>query len=290
MEVQFSNILSNSFNSLILQSYLNLLQHILENGVKTPDRTGVGTIGCFGYQLRHDLSKGFPLLTTKKIHFKAVVHELLWFLKGSTNIQYLKENGVTIWDEWADADGELGPIYGKQWRSWEGADGQTIDQISNLIEQLKSNPYSRRHVVSAWNVADVPNMAIPPCHTLFQFHVAPPDPAKGELRGRLSCQMYQRSGDAFLGVPFNIASYSLLTMMVAQVCGFALGDFIHSFGDLHIYNNHIEQVKLQLGREPLPLPNIKINPDVRDIDGFCYDDFKLENYFPHPAIRAAVAV
>jgi thymidylate synthase len=264
-----------------MQQYLDLLQHILDKGVQKHDRTGVGTISCFGYQMRFDLAQGFPLVTTKKLHLKSIVHELLWFLKGETNIAYLKENGVSIWDEWADERGELGPVYGKQWRSWEGAEGKEIDQIRDLIQQIKTNPDSRRLIVSAWNVADLPKMALMPCHTLFQFYVA---------EGKLSCQLYQRSADAFLGVPFNIASYALLTLMIAQVCDLAPGDFVHSFGDVHLYNNHLEQAKLQLTRNPFPLPQMKINPDVKDIFQFRFEDFTLENYQFHPSIKAPIAV
>lgn len=264
-----------------MQQYLDLLQHILDNGTQKTDRTGTGTISTFGYQLRFDLQKGFPLVTTKKVHLKSIIHELLWFLKGETNIAYLKENNVSIWDEWANEEGELGPVYGKQWRSWEGKDGKVIDQISDLISQIKKTPDSRRLIVSAWNVGELPEMALMPCHTLFQFYVAD---------NKLSCQLYQRSADVFLGVPFNIASYALLTMMVAQVCDLEPGDFVHTFGDVHIYNNHIDQVNLQLSREPFPLPVMKINPEVKDIFSFKYDDFKLENYQSHPAIKAPVAV
>lgn len=264
-----------------MRQYLDLLTHILDNGVYKSDRTGTGTQSCFGYQMRFDLQKGFPLVTTKKVHLKSIVHELLWFLKGETNIAYLKENNVSIWDEWADEHGELGPVYGKQWRSWEGKDGRVVDQISDLIKQIKSNPDSRRLIVSAWNVADLPDMALMPCHTLFQFYVA---------EGKLSCQLYQRSADVFLGVPFNIASYALLTMMIAQVCDLEPGDFVHTFGDVHIYSNHMEQVKLQLSREPYPLPVMKLNPAVKDIFAFRFEDFTLENYQSHPAIKAPVAV
>ena len=264
-----------------MQQYLNLLQHILENGAKKTDRTGTGTISCFGYQMRFDLQEGFPLVTTKKLHLKSIIHELLWFLKGQTNIAYLKENGVRIWDEWADENGELGPVYGKQWRSWEGAGGETIDQVTDVINQIKRNPDSRRLIVSAWNVADLPKMALMPCHVLFQFYVA---------EGKLSCQLYQRSADVFLGVPFNIASYSLLTMMIAQVCDLEPGEFIHTFGDVHIYNNHLEQVNLQLSRKPFPLPIMKLNPEVKNIFDFRFEDFTLENYQFHPAIKAPVAV
>src|SRR6187402_3037094 len=264
-----------------MQQYLGLLQHILDNGVQKHDRTGTGTISCFGYQMRFDLQKGFPLVTTKKVHTKSIVHELLWFLKGETNIAYLKENGVSIWNEWANETGELGPVYGKQWRSWEGKDGKVVDQISDLIKQIKSNPDSRRLIVSAWNVTELPEMALMPCHTLFQFYVA---------NGKLSCQLYQRSADVFLGVPFNIASYALLTMMVAQVTGLKPGDFVHSLGDTHLYSNHLEQARLQLTRAPRALPVMRINPDVKDISSFRYEDFELVGYDPHPHIKAAVAV
>lgn len=264
-----------------MQQYLNLLQHILDNGVKKEDRTGTGTISCFGYQMRFDLNEGFPLVTTKRLHLRSIIHELLWFLKGETNIAYLKENGVSIWDEWADENGELGPVYGKQWRSWTGANGETIDQISDVINQIKKNPDSRRLIVSAWNVAELPQMALMPCHALFQFYVAD---------GKLSCQLYQRSADVFLGVPFNIASYALLTMMIAQVCDLELGEFIHTFGDVHIYSNHMEQVNLQLSRKPFTLPTMKLNPEVKNIFDFKFEDFTLENYQFHPAIKAPVAV
>jgi thymidylate synthase len=264
-----------------MQQYHQLLQHILDHGHAKTDRTGTGTISCFGYQARFNLQEGFPLVTTKKLHLKSIIYELLWFLKGDTNTQYLHENGVSIWDEWADAEGNLGPVYGKQWRSWEGANGETIDQISDVVEQIRKNPDSRRLIVSAWNVAELPKMALMPCHSLFQFYVAD---------GKLSCQLYQRSADAFLGVPFNIASYALLTMMMAQVTGLQYGDFVHSFGDLHLYNNHIEQAKLQLSRKPYPLPVMKLNPAVKDIFGFTYEDFTLENYQFHPPIKAPVAV
>ncbi len=264
-----------------MQQYLNLLQHILDNGVKKTDRTGTGTISCFGYQMRFDLQQGFPLVTTKKLHLRSIIHELLWFLKGETNIAYLKENGVSIWDEWADENGELGPVYGKQWRSWEGANGETIDQIKDVINQIEKNSDSRRLIVSAWNVADLPKMALMPCHSLFQFYVA---------EGKLSCQLYQRSADVFLGVPFNIASYALLTMMMAQVCDLEPGDFVHTFGDVHIYSNHLDQVNLQLSRKPFPLPAMKLNPDIKSIFDFKYEDFTLENYQCHPAIKAPVAV
>lgn len=264
-----------------MQQYLNLLQHILDNGVKKEDRTGTGTISCFGYQMRFDLNEGFPLVTTKRLHLRSIIHELLWFLKGETNIAYLKENGVSIWDEWADEKGELGPVYGKQWRSWTGANGETIDQISDVISQIKRNPDSRRLIVSAWNVAELPKMALMPCHALFQFYVAD---------RKLSCQLYQRSADVFLGVPFNIASYALLTMMIAQVCDLELGEFIHTFGDVHIYSNHMDQVNLQLSRKPFPLPTMKLNPEVKNIFDFKFEDFTLENYQFHPAIKAPVAV
>ena len=264
-----------------MQQYLDLLQHILDTGVSKTDRTGTGTLSCFGYQMRFDLSKGFPLVTTKKLHLKSIIYELLWFLRGDTNIAYLKEHGVSIWDEWADANGDLGPVYGKQWRSWEGANGQTVDQISQLIEQIKKTPDSRRLIVSAWNVADLPGMALMPCHTIFQFYVA---------EGKLSCQLYQRSADSFLGVPFNIASYALLTLMVAQVCDLEPGEFIHTFGDVHLYNNHLEQARLQLSRKPYPLPVMKLNPAVKDIFQFQFGDFTLENYQAHAGIKAPIAV
>ena len=264
-----------------MQQYLDLLQHILDKGAVKTDRTGTGTISCFGYQMRFDLAKGFPLVTTKKVHVKSIIYELLWFLRGDTNIRYLKEHKVSIWDEWADENGELGPVYGKQWRSWVGADGTTIDQISQVVEQIKKTPDSRRLIVSAWNVADLPEMKLMPCHALFQFYVA---------EGKLSCQLYQRSADVFLGVPFNIASYALLTLMVAQVCGLEPGEFVHTFGDVHLYSNHLEQAKLQLTRKPLALPEMKLNPEVKDILGFSYEDFSLENYESHPAIKAPVAV
>lgn len=261
--------------------YLNLLDHILKHGVRKDDRTGTGTISVFGYQMRFNLQEGFPLLTTKKLHLKSIIHELLWFLKGETNIRYLNENGVTIWDEWADINGELGPVYGYQWRSWPTADGRNIDQISRVVDSLMNNPDSRRHIVSAWNVGEIENMALPPCHVLFQFYVA---------NGKLSCQLYQRSADVFLGVPFNIASYALLTMMMAQVCGYEPGEFVHTLGDTHIYLNHIEQVKLQLTREPRKLPRMVINPEVKSIFDFMYTDFKLEDYNPHPHIKGDIAV
>src|SRR5215212_6446671 len=264
-----------------MQQYLDLLQHILDNGVEKSDRTGTGTKSFFGYQMRFNLKNGFPLVTTKKLHLKSIIHELLWFLKGETNIAYLKENGVSIWNEWADEHGELGPVYGKQWRSWDGTNGQTIDQISDVISQIKKNPDSRRLIVNAWNVADLPNMALMPCHTMFQFYVA---------EGKLSCQLYQRSADVFLGVPFNIASYALLTMMIAQVCDLEAGEFIHTFGDVHLYNNHIEQAQLQLTRQPLPLPTMRISTAIKDINDFTFEDFALENYQSHPPIKAPVAV
>jgi len=264
-----------------MQQYLQLVQHIIDHGTEKTDRTGTGTKSCFGYQMRFNLAEGFPLVTTKKLHLKSIIHELLWFLKGDTNIQYLKDNGVRIWDEWADANGDLGPVYGKQWRSWEAPNGVVIDQISELIEQIKKTPDSRRLIVSAWNVGDLSKMALMPCHNMFQFYVAD---------GKLSCQLYQRSADVFLGVPFNIASYALLTMMIAQVCDLKYGDFVHSFGDVHLYNNHMEQANLQLSRKPFPLPSMKINPAVKDIFAFKYEDFTLENYECHPAIKAPVAV
>lgn len=264
-----------------MKQYHDLLQHIIDHGAQKGDRTGTGTISVFGYQMRFDLSEGFPCVTTKKLHLRSIIHELLWFLQGDTNIAYLKENEVRIWDEWADENGNLGPVYGHQWRSWPDGNGGTIDQITKLVEQLKNNPNSRRHIVSAWNVADVDNMALPPCHTLFQFYVAD---------GKLSCQLYQRSADTFLGVPFNIASYALITMMLAQVCNLEVGDFVHTFGDAHIYNNHLEQTHLQLSRELRPLPTMKINPAVNDIFAFKYEDFELLNYDPHPHIKAVVAV
>ena len=264
-----------------MQQYLNLLQHILDNGSQKTDRTGTGTKSCFGYQMRFNLQEGFPLVTTKKVHLKSIIHELLWFLQGDTNINYLKEHGVKIWDEWADANGDLGPVYGKQWRSWEGANGIVIDQIAEVIHQIKTTPDSRRIIVSAWNVGDLSKMALMPCHNMFQFYVAD---------GKLSCQLYQRSADVFLGVPFNIASYALLTMMIAQVCDLEYGDFVHSFGDVHLYNNHFDQARLQLSRTPFHLPVMKINPEVKDIFSFKYEDFTLENYESHPGIKAPVAV
>lgn len=264
-----------------MKQYHDLLQHILDNGTFKGDRTGTGTLSTFGYQMRFNLEDGFPVLTTKKLHLRSIIHELLWFLQGDTNIKYLKENNVSIWDEWADEKGDLGPVYGYQWRSWPTPDGGSIDQISNLIEQIKKNPNSRRLIVNAWNVAYVDNMALPPCHTMFQFYVA---------EGKLSCQLYQRSADTFLGVPFNIASYALLTMMVAQVCDLKPGEFIHTLGDAHLYSNHLDQAKLQLERDFRPLPTMKINPEVKDIFGFKYEDFELLNYDPHPTIKAPIAV
>jgi thymidylate synthase len=264
-----------------MQQYHQLLKHILENGASKSDRTGTGTVSCFGYQMRFDLQEGFPLVTTKKVHLKSIIYELLWFLKGSTNIKYLTDNGVSIWNEWADENGDLGPVYGKQWRSWQGSDGKVIDQISDVIKQIKNNPDSRRMIVSAWNVGELSEMALMPCHILFQFYVAD---------GKLSCQLYQRSADVFLGVPFNIASYALLTLMIAQVCDLAPGDFIHTFGDVHLYNNHIDQAKLQLTREAYELPKMKLNPQVKDILRFNFEDFALEDYKFHPAIKAPVAV
>jgi thymidylate synthase len=264
-----------------MRQYLDLLRHVLEHGAEKSDRTGTGTRSVFGWQMRFDLEQGFPLVTTKKLHTKSIVRELLWFLRGDTNIAYLKDHGVSIWDEWADANGELGPVYGKQWRSWSAPDGRTIDQIAWLIDEITRNPDSRRLVVSAWNVADLPHMALQPCHALFQFHVA---------NGRVSCQLYQRSADIFLGVPFNIASYALLTHMVAQVCGLRAGDFVHTLGDAHLYNNHVEQAREQLAREPLPLPRLKLNPDVRSIFDFRFEDIALEGYRSHAAIKAPIAV
>lgn len=264
-----------------MKQYHDLLSHILDHGVHKEDRTGTGTISVFGYQMRFDLSEGFPCITTKKLHLRSIIHELLWFIKGETNIAYLKENGVSIWDEWADANGELGPVYGSQWRSWPAPDGRQIDQITQVIDQIKNNPDSRRMIVSAWNVGLIDQMALPPCHAFFQFYVA---------NGKLSCQLYQRSADTFLGVPFNIASYALLTMMLAQVCGLQLGEFVHTLGDAHLYSNHIEQAKLQLTREFRPLPTMKINPEVKNLFDFTYEDFELLNYDPHPHIKAPVAV
>ena len=270
-----------------MQQYHDLLRHILEKGTRKTDRTGTGTISVFGYQMRFDLQQGFPLVTTKKVHTKSIIHELLWFLKGDTNTKYLKDHGVSIWDEWADVDGNLGPVYGKQWRSWEAPDGRVIDQFVEVLNQLKKSPDSRRIIVSAWNPADLPKMALSPCHALFQFYVSPPSPDGG---AKLSCQLYQRSADVFLGVPFNIASYALLTMMIAQECGFEYGDFIWTGGDTHIYSNHLEQVELQLSRELRPLPTMKMNPAVKSVFDFKFEDFTLENYNPWPAIKAPVAV
>ena len=264
-----------------MQQYLRLLQHILDEGINKSDRTGTGTKSCFGYQLRFNLADGFPLVTTKKLHVKSIIYELLWFIRGETNTKYLTDHGVTIWNEWADADGELGPVYGKQWRSWEGANGAVYDQLADVIRQIKTNPDSRRLIVSAWNVADLPEMALMPCHTMFQFYVA---------EGKLSCQLYQRRADVFLGVPINIATYALLTMMMAQVCGLGAGDFVHTFGDVHLYNNHLEQAHLQLSRKPFPLPVMRLNPEIKNIEDFRYEDFTLENYQCHPAIKAPVAV
>lgn len=264
-----------------MQAYLDLMSHVLENGTDRGDRTGTGTRSVFGYQMRFDLSEGFPVTTTKKLHLRSIIYELLWFLKGETNIKWLKENGVSIWDEWADENGDLGPVYGYQWRSWPVGDGQSIDQIAALVKGLKENPNSRRHIVSAWNPALVDDMALPPCHTMFQFYVA---------QGKLSCQLYQRSADIFLGVPFNIASYALLTMMLAQVCDLEPGDFVHTFGDAHLYHNHFEQAREQLSRTPLPLPTMNINPQVKDIFAFRYEDFVLEGYDAHPNIKAPIAI
>jgi thymidylate synthase len=264
-----------------MKQYQDLMRHVLEHGHKKEDRTGTGTVSVFGYQMRFNLEEGFPLLTTKKVHLKSIIHELLWFLQGSTNIKYLKDNGVSIWDEWADENGNLGPVYGYQWRNWPKPDGTHIDQITQVVNSIKKNPDSRRLIVSAWNVADVDQMKLPPCHAFFQFYVAD---------GKLSCQLYQRSADIFLGVPFNIASYALLTMMVAQVCGLKAGDFVHTLGDAHIYLNHLEQTREQLSREPRHLPTMRMNPEVKDIFGFKFEDFTLENYDPHPAIKAPVSV
>ena len=264
-----------------MRTYLDLMQHVLSHGTKKSDRTGTGTLSVFGYQIRFNLAQGFPLLTTKKVHLRSIIHELLWFLQGDTNIQYLKDNKVTIWDEWADENGNLGPVYGKQWRSWATVDGRVVDQISEVVEQIKKNPDSRRLIVSAWNVGELNQMVLAPCHAFFQFYVAD---------GKLSCQLYQRSADIFLGVPFNIASYALLTLMVAQVCDLQPGDFVHTFGDAHLYSNHLEQTREQLSREPRPLPTMHINPDVKNIFDFKFEDFTLEGYDPHPAIKAPVAV
>ena len=264
-----------------MKQYHDLMEHVLKNGAKKEDRTGTGTLSVFGYQARYNLAEGFPLVTTKKLHLKSIIHELLWFLQGETNIKYLKDNGVSIWDEWADEDGNLGPVYGSQWRSWQGANGETIDQITSVVNQIKKNPDSRRLIVSAWNVAEIEKMALPPCHAFFQFYVAD---------GKLSCQLYQRSADIFLGVPFNIASYALLTMMMAQVTGLGYGDFVHTIGDAHLYSNHIEQTKLQLSREFKMLPQMKLNPEIKNIFDFKFEDFKLEGYDPHPTIKAPIAV
>jgi len=264
-----------------MRPYLDLLRHVLDHGTEKSDRTGTGTRSVFGWQMRFDLAQGFPLVTTKKLHLKSIVHELIWFLRGDTNIAYLKEHGVRIWDEWADANGDLGPVYGRQWRAWPTADGEAIDQIRWVVDEIHRNPDSRRLIVSAWNVGELPKMALMPCHTMFQFYVAD---------GKLSCQLYQRSGDIFLGVPFNIASYALLTHMVAQVCGLGVGDFVHTLGDAHLYNNHVEQARLQLGRQPLPLPRLQLNPEVHSIFDFRYEDVSIEGYRSHPAIKAAVAV
>lgn len=266
---------------IFMKQYLDLLQYVLDHGTERQDRTGTGTVGVFGYQMRFDLGKGFPVLTTKKLHLRSIIYELLWFLRGDTNIKYLKDHGVSIWDEWADAEGNLGPVYGSQWRSWPDGRGGTIDQIANVVEQIKTNPYSRRLMVTAWNPAEIEDMALPPCHCLFQFYVSD---------GKLSCQLYQRSADIFLGVPFNIASYALLTMMMAQVCGLEPGEFVHTFGDAHIYKNHMDQVHLQLTREPRPLPTMHINPERKSIFDFEYEDFRLEGYDPHPHIKGEVSV
>lgn len=264
-----------------MKAYLDLLDHILEHGNDKPDRTGTGTLSCFGYQMRFDLQDGFPMLTTKKLHLKSIVHELLWFLKGDTNVKYLQDNGVRIWNEWADDNGDLGPVYGKQWRRWEGPNGKVIDQIKYCVDTIKNNPSSRRIIVNAWNVGELSDMALTPCHCLFQFYIAD---------GKLSCLLYQRSADTFLGVPFNIASYALLTMMMAQVCGLEAGEFVHAFGDVHLYKNHLEQAKLQLTRKPRKLPKMWINPEIKDIDKFTFSDFRLEEYDPHPHIKAAVSI
>ncbi len=264
-----------------MKQYLNLMHHVRDHGVRKEDRTGTGTLSVFGYQMRFDLAEGFPIVTTKKLHLRSIIHELLWFLQGDTNVRYLQENGVTIWDEWADEQGELGPVYGYQWRSWPTPDGQLVDQMAELVHQLRHNPDSRRHIISAWNVADIPRMALPPCHCLFQFYVA---------EGKLSCQLYQRSADIFLGVPFNIASYALLTLMVAQVTGYEPGDFVHTLGDAHLYSNHLEQVETQLARQPFPLPTMRLNPEVKDLFAFRYEDFELVGYQSHPRIVAPIAV
>ena len=273
-----------------MKPYLDLMRHVFEHGAYKSDRTGTGTRSVFGWQMSFDLAAGFPMLTTKKLHLRSIIHELLWFLQGNTNIGYLKENGVRIWDEWADANGDLGPVYGYQWRHWKTPDGREIDQIAQLVEGLKKNPDSRRHIVTAWNPADVDRMALPPCHAFFQLYVAPAEPTAADQRPALSCQLYQRSADIFLGVPFNIASYALLTLMLAQVCGYRPGDFVHTFGDAHIYSNHFEQVQLQLARKPRALPIMRLNPEVKDIFSFRFEDFTLDGYDPHPHISAPVAV
>jgi len=273
-----------------VKTYLDLLHHVLDTGVRKGDRTGTGTLSTFGYQMRFDLQQGFPLLTTKKVHTRSVFAELLWFLSGATNVKWLHEQGVTIWDEWADADGELGPVYGYQWRSWPTPDAGHIDQLGAVVEAIRTNPDSRRHLVSAWNVSELDQMALPPCHTMFQFYVVPPTDGTPGGRGRLSCQLYQRSADVFLGVPFNIASYALLTHLVAQVCDLEVGDFVHTLGDAHLYLNHLDQARLQLGREPRPLPRLRLNPEVRALDDFGMADIALEGYDPHPGIRAPIAV
>ena len=273
-----------------MKPYLDLMRHVYEHGTPKADRTGTGTRSVFGWQMRFDLGAGFPMLTTKKLHLRSIIYELLWFLQGDTNIRYLKDNGVRIWDEWADENGDLGPVYGHQWRHWKTADGREIDQIARLVESLKNNPDSRRHMVSAWNPGDVERMALPPCHALFQLYVAPAAAGDTDPRSRLSCQLYQRSADIFLGVPFNIASYALLTLMLAQVCGYRPGDFVHTFGDAHLYSNHFDQVRLQLSRDIRPLPLMRLNPDVQDIFAFRFEDFTLEGYDPHPHIAAPVAV
>ncbi|HMW55807.1 MAG TPA: thymidylate synthase [Accumulibacter sp.] len=273
-----------------MQQYLDLMRHVLEQGTPKADRTGIGTRSVFGWQMRFDLGVGFPLLTTKKLHLRSIIHELLWFLQGDTNVRYLQENGVRIWDEWADRNGDLGPVYGRQWRHWQTAQGSEIDQIARLVDGLKNNPDSRRHLVTAWNPGDIERMALPPCHVLFQLYVAPPADSEGDRRAKLSCQLYQRSADIFLGVPFNIASYALLTLMLAQVCGYRPGDFVHTLGDAHLYSNHFEQALLQLTRAPRPLPTMRLQPEVRDLFSFRFEDFVLEGYDPHPHIAAVVAV